>query len=64
MTQEKRARNMPTKCAKCGSEQIRKAQMTMYGKLGFMGPAYRFDAYICKECGHSELFFTGAKWIV
>ena len=36
----------------------------MHGKLGFMGPDYRFDVYICKDCGYSEFFFQNAKWIM
>jgi len=59
-----RADSIPTKCAKCGSEQIKRAQFSMYGKLGFLGPDYRFDIYICRECGYSELFFQSAKWIM
>jgi len=59
-----RADWVPTKCAKCGSEQIKRAQFSMYGKLGFLGPDYRFDIYICRECGYSELFFQSAKWIM
>ena len=39
----KRVNNGPTKCARCGSEEIRWAQMTMYGKIGIMGSGYRFD---------------------
>ena len=49
MAEPKRARDIPTRCAKCESEQIREAQLTMYGRLGYMGPAYRFDVYICKD---------------
>jgi len=64
MAKPKRSHDIPTKCAWCGSEQIRQAQMTMYGRLGFMGPDYRFDVCICRECGYSVLFFHGVKWIV
>jgi predicted nucleic-acid-binding Zn-ribbon protein len=64
MAKPKRVNNGPIKCTRCGGEEIRRAQMTMYGRLGFMGPDYRFDVYICKDCSYSELFFQGAKWIV
>ncbi|TEU02849.1 MAG: hypothetical protein E3J24_05195 [Dehalococcoidia bacterium] len=63
MAKPKRSHDVPTKCARCGYEQLRQEELSMYGKLGFMGPAYRFYVYICKNCGHSELFFQGAKWI-
>jgi len=48
---------VPTKCAKCGSEQIRHEELTMYGRYGYGGRRYPFDVYICKECGYTELFF-------
>jgi predicted nucleic-acid-binding Zn-ribbon protein len=54
----------PTKCAKCGCVDIRHEEFSMHGKLGFMGPDYRFDVYICKDCGHSQFFFQSAKWIM
>jgi predicted nucleic-acid-binding Zn-ribbon protein len=54
---------VPTKCAKCGNEEIKREEFSMHGKLGFMGPDYRFDVYICRNCGHSEFFFQSAKWI-
>ena len=63
MAKPKRAHDMPTKCAKCGSDELRRVELAMHGKLGFMGPDYKFDVNICKECGYSELFFQGAKWI-
>jgi predicted nucleic-acid-binding Zn-ribbon protein len=55
---------VPTKCAKCGCGNIKWEEFSMHGKLGFMGPDYRFDVYICKDCGHSQFFFQGAKWIM
>ena len=64
MARPKRADTVPTKCARCGSEQLRQAELSMYGKFGFLGPDYRFDVYICKECGYSELFFQKAKWVM
>jgi predicted nucleic-acid-binding Zn-ribbon protein len=47
---------IPTKCIKCGSEKFR------YEELGIAtgnppGRGYRFDVYICEECGYSEFFF-------
>jgi predicted nucleic-acid-binding Zn-ribbon protein len=59
----KSAEFVPTKCAKCGNEEIKREEFSMHGKLGFMGPDYRFDVYICRNCGHSEFFFQSAKWI-
>ena len=64
MAKPKRAHDIPTKCAWCGSEELKQTVLTMYGKLGFMGPDYRFDVYMCKNCGYSEFFFQGAKWIM
>ena len=63
MAEPKKAGTVPTECGKCSSSQVERQEMTMYGKLGFMGPDYRFDCYICRECGYSELFFQTAKWI-
>jgi len=63
MAEPKKAEVIPTKCGKCSSTQLEHQEMTMYGKLGIMGPDYRFDCYICKECGYSELFFRKASWI-
>ena len=63
MAEPKKAGTVPTECGKCSSSQVEHQEMTMYGKLGFMGPDYRFDCYICRECGYSELFFQKAKWI-
>ena len=63
MAEPKKAGVVPEECIKCSSTQIAHQEMTMYGKLGFMGPDYRFDCYICKECGFSELFFQKARWI-
>jgi len=63
MAEPKKAGVVPEKCTKCSSAQIEHQEMTMYGKLGFMGPDYRFDCYICKECGFSEMFFQKARWI-
>ena len=63
MAEPKNAGVVPETCIKCSSTRIQHQEMTMYGKLGFMGPDYRFDCYICKECGFSELFFQKAKWI-
>jgi predicted nucleic-acid-binding Zn-ribbon protein len=59
----KKRHDVPNKCVWCGSDQLKQAELSMYGKLGFMGPDYRFDVYMCKKCGHAELFFQGAKWI-
>ena len=63
MAEPKKAEVIPTKCGKCSSDQVVRQEVTMYGKLGFMGPDYRFDCYICKECGFCELFFQKASWI-
>ena len=59
----KMAEVIPVKCTKCGSEKIKREEFSMHGKLGFMGPDYRFDVYICGNCGYSEFFFQSAKWI-
>jgi predicted nucleic-acid-binding Zn-ribbon protein len=59
----KKAEFGPTKCTKCGNEEIKQEAFSMHGKLGFMGPDYRFDVYICTNCGYSEFFFQSAKWI-
>jgi len=53
-----------TKCKRCGSTDIQHEEFSMHGKLGFMGPDYRFDVYICKTCSKSEFFFQSAKWIM
>jgi predicted nucleic-acid-binding Zn-ribbon protein len=63
MAKPKKTDVIPKECAKCGNEELNREEFSVYGKLGFMGPAYRFDVYICKNCGHSEFFFQGAKWI-
>lgn len=54
---------IPTKCTRCGSDRLKHQEFAMHGKLGFMGPDYRFDAYICTNCGHTSFFFRSAKWI-
>jgi predicted nucleic-acid-binding Zn-ribbon protein len=59
----KTAEVIPVKCTKCGSEKIKRDEFSMHGKLGFMGPDYRFNVYICTDCGYSEFFFQSAKWI-
>jgi len=64
MARPKRAYSLTTKFAKCGSKELRRTELSMYGKLGFLGPDYRFDVYICKNCGHTELFFQKASWIM
>jgi predicted nucleic-acid-binding Zn-ribbon protein len=48
---------VPTKCSKCNSEQIKHEELSMYGRHGVSGRGYRFDAYICTECGYTELFY-------
>jgi predicted nucleic-acid-binding Zn-ribbon protein len=63
MPKTKRTEVSHTKCGKCGSEKIKREEFSMHGKLGFMGPDYRFDVYVCRDCGYSELFFQSAKWI-
>jgi predicted nucleic-acid-binding Zn-ribbon protein len=55
---------IPTKCSKCGNLDLDHGEFSMHGKLGFMGPDYRFDVYICSNCGFSLFFFQGAKWIL
>lgn len=54
---------IPIKCARCGSERIRREELAMHGKWGFMGRSYKFDFYICQQCGYSELFFKRASWL-
>jgi predicted nucleic-acid-binding Zn-ribbon protein len=63
MAKPKRTDATPTKCARCGGEELKLVELAMHGKLGFMGPDYKFDVHICKKCGYSELFFQSAKWI-
>ena len=50
---------IPTKCVKCSSENMRREELAMGGRHGMLGGGrgYRFDVYICQECGYSELFF-------
>ena len=49
---------IPTKCVKCGSEKFRREELAMGGRHGVVGGrGYRFDVYICEECGYSEFFF-------
>jgi len=49
---------IPTKCAKCGSEKIKHEELAMGRRYGIArGRGYRFDVYICEDCGYSELFF-------
>jgi predicted nucleic-acid-binding Zn-ribbon protein len=49
---------IPTKCAKCDSDKLRREALAMGGRHGVVfGRGYRFDVYICEECGHSEFFF-------
>ena len=64
MAKSAREEVVPTNCIKCGCGDIKWEEFSMHGKLGFMGPDYRFDVYICKECGHSQFFFQSAKWIM
>jgi predicted nucleic-acid-binding Zn-ribbon protein len=54
---------IPTKCPKCGNDRIKREQLEMHGRWGFAGPAYRFDVYICGNCGYSEIFFNKATWL-
>lgn len=55
---------IPTKCAKCGSERIKRQQLSMHSsRWGFLGRAYIFDVYSCQDCSYSELFFKKASWL-
>lgn len=63
MAKRERQDTTPTKCVKCGTELLKREELAMDGKLGFLGPDYLFDVYICTICGYSELFFQRAKWI-
>jgi len=54
---------IPTKCAKCGNDIIKRKELRMGGKYGLMGPAHKFDVYVCQHCGYSELFFKKASWL-
>ena len=56
-----RAEFIPEKCARCDGDRVHRTELTMYGELGFMGPDYRFDVYICKNCGFSESYFKDAQ---
>jgi len=49
---------IPTMCVKCSSEKFRREELAMGGRHGVVaGRGYRFDVYICEECGYSEFFF-------
>jgi len=54
---------LPTKCVKCGNDVIQRSELEMHGKWGFIGPAARFDVYVCTNCGYAELFFNKSAWI-
>jgi len=54
---------IPRKCAKCGNDIIKREELRMDGKYGLMGPAYKFDVYVCQHCGYSELFFKKTSWL-
>jgi predicted nucleic-acid-binding Zn-ribbon protein len=64
MARPKRDDVIPSKCEKCGSEQLEHWEFSMHGKLGFLGPDYRFDVYVCEGCSYSEFFFQSAKWLM
>jgi hypothetical protein len=64
LTQLGREETIPTECKRCGAQDLKHEEFSMHGKLGFMGPDYRFDVYICKACSKSEFFFQSAKWIM
>ena len=53
----------PQKCGKCGSPDLRKELLTMYGKYGAIGRGYRFDVYICRMCGYSESYFADRTFV-
>lgn len=55
---------IPARCKRCGGEKFKHDEFSMHGKLGFMGPDYRFDVYICESCNKTEFFFQSAKWIM
>jgi|YelNatPaOPRAMG01_1025707.scaffolds.fasta_scaffold151288_2 predicted nucleic-acid-binding Zn-ribbon protein len=44
------------KCSKCGGK-VKQEELSMYGRYGAMGRAYRFLATICQECGYTELYY-------
>ena len=49
---------VPKICRKCGSDKLKREELIMGGKYGTtVGRGYRFDVYICEECGYSELFY-------
>ena len=49
---------IPNKCAKCGSENIKTEELAVGGRHGVVGGrGYRFNVYICEECGYSEFYF-------
>ena len=47
MAEEQISEFAPDKCARCGNEKLKHEELSMDGKLGFLGPDYRFDVYIC-----------------
>jgi len=48
----------PTKCAKCGSDRLKREELAMHGRYGSLASRnYKFDVYICEECSYSEFFF-------
>jgi len=55
--------DVPTKCPRCGSKELKHEEFSVHGKVGIVGPDYRFDVYICEACRNAQFFFQGAKWI-
>jgi len=43
-------------CPKCNGT-LKEEELTMYGKYGYMGKGYRFDALICPLCGYTEFYY-------
>lgn len=50
-------------CPKCKGT-LTEEELTMYGKYGFGGKAYRFKGMICPLCGFTELYFRGQSMLL
>jgi len=47
---------LPKECPRCRGEEWSQEELVMYGRYGTFGKGWRFWAFICQECGYTELY--------
>ena len=53
-----KGKNMPPlmQCPRCHGERWKQEELSMSGKYPFLSKAWGFQAFICQECGYTELY--------